>query len=330
MPPRLHDTRDTHEGHALDVPAVHAARTDDRPTFVERRDEAFVARVLGAMRPWLQRFFDPDVRGLDNVPEGAALVVANHNAGMLMPDVFILGDALFRRAGSRSLPYALGHDVLFGIDGLRETLEKLGGVRASPGSAHALFRAGHKVLVYPGGDREVMRPYRDRHRIVFGPRRGYVKMVIREGVPIVPVVTAGAHEAFMVLDDGGKVAERLGLPRWLRVNVAPTVLSFPWGLTFGFPPPYVPVPTRIVMDVLPPIGFDRRGEEAACDDAYVERCHESVVAAMQARLDEIVRTEEVGVRARLKRRWPGAEPVGRFLEDLAEGILERSPFVHTT
>ena len=141
-------------------------------------------------------------------------------------------------------------------------------------------------------------------------------------------LAAGVAPAPMVLDDGGKVAERLGLPRWLRVNVAPTVLSFPWGLTFGFPPPYVPVPTRIVMDVLPPIAFERRGEEAACDDAYVERCHQRVVTAMQARLDEIVQTEEIGVRARLKRRWPGAEPVGRFLEDLAESIMERSPFVH--
>lgn len=326
MPPRAQETP-TESPRALPT-AAHAAHADDPSTFVELRDEAFVARVLDAMRPWLQRFFDPHVRGLENMPDGAALVVANHNAGVLMPDVFILGDALFRRSGSRSLPYALGHDVLFEIDGLREVLEKLGGVRASPKSAHALFGAGHKVLVYPGGDREVMRPYRHRHRIVFGPRRGYVKMAIREGVPIAPVVTAGAHEAFMVLDDGGKVAERLGLPRWLRVNVAPTVLSFPWGLTFGFPPPYVPVPTRIVMDVLPPIAFERRGEEAACDDAYVERCHQRVVTAMQARLDEIVQTEEIGVRARLKRRWPGAEPVGRFLEDLAESIMERSPFVH--
>ena len=306
--------------------AAHAARLDDRATFVERRDEAVVARVLERVRPWLERFFEPAVRGLENLPEGAALIVANHNAGVLMPDVFIFGDALFRRLGARALPFALAHDVLFELPGLRRLLEKLGGVRASPESAQALFRAGHKVLVYPGGDREVMRPYRERHRIVFGPRRGYVKMAIREGVPVVPVVTAGAHEAFMVLDDGSRLAARLGLPRWLRVNVAPTVLSVPWGLTFGVPPPYVPVPTRIVMDVLPAISFDRSGADAAADPEYVERCHARVVSAMQARLDEIVATEEVGVRARLKRRWSGAEPVGRFLEDLAESILERSPF----
>ncbi|MBX7197181.1 MAG: acyltransferase family protein [Sandaracinaceae bacterium] len=330
MPPRLqdHEQDDRREPTSARLPSRRARASEGAPpTFVETRDEAFVARFLAHMRPWLQRFFDPDVRGLEHLPDGAALIVANHNAGVLMPDVFILGDAIFRRAGARAVPYGLAHDVLFDLPHVRGALEKLGGVRASPASAHALFTAGHKALVYPGGDREVMRPYRDRHRIVFGTRRGYVKMAIREGVPVVPVVTAGAHEAFMVLDDGGKLASRFGLPRWARINVLPTVLSLPWGLTFGFPPPYVPVPTRIVMDVLPPIAFDRRGQEAAADDAYVERCHERIVLAMQARLDEIVRTEEVGVRARLRRRWAKAEPVGRFLEDLAEGIMERSPFV---
>ncbi len=317
MPPRS-ETRLTSPPTPPDRTAVS--------TFVETRDEAFVATFLAQLRPWLERFFEPHVRGLDRLPEGAALMVANHNAGVLMPDVFILGDAILRELGCRSIPYGLGHDALFKVRAIREPLEKLGGVRASPASAHALFATGHKALAYPGGDREVMRPYRHRHRIVFGPRRGYVKMALREGVPIVPVVTAGAHEAFMVLDDGGRIAEFFGLPSWARINVLPTVLSFPWGLTFGFPPPYIPVPTRIVMEILEPLHFERSGEEAACDDAYVERCHERVVAAMQTRLDHIVATEDVGVRARLRRRWASSEPLGKFIEDLAEHIVERSPF----
>ncbi len=320
-------------GPRLNETALRASTSPTLPTrdpsaapFVEYRDEALVRRVLDQTRPWLARFFEPEVRGLARLPEGPAMLVANHNAGVLMPDVFILGDAIVTRLGPGALPRILAHDVLFDVEGVGETLARLGAVRASPIAAHALFAAGEKVLVYPGGDREVMRPYRDRHRIVFGERRGYVRMAVREGVPIVPVVTAGAHEAFMVLDDGGAIARRIGLPRWLRVNVLPTTLCLPWGITFGFPPPYVPVPTRIVMDVLSPITFDRVGEDAARDDAYVERCHDRVVSAMQERLDAIVRTEDVGVRARIRRRWPSAEPVGRFLEELAQDIVAHSPF----
>lgn len=321
MSPRVHDLTET-----AAAPLPHA-EPSAVPTFRETRDEAFVARFLGGLRPWLQRFFEPNVRGLERVPEGAALMVANHNAGVLMPDVFILGDAIFRELGCRAVPYGLAHDALFAVRPLREAIERLGAVRASPESAHGLFATGHKALVYPGGDRESMRPYRDRHRIVFGPRRGYVKMALREGIPIVPVATAGAHEAFMVLDDGGKIARALGAHRWARVNVFPTVLSMPWGLTVGFPPPYVPVPTRIVMEILPPIYFERSGEEAAADDLYVERCHQQVVDAMQAALDRIVATEDVGVRARIRRRWAFAEPLGRIAEEIADHIVRAGPFV---
>lgn len=337
MGPRLHSDEILVRGDTAEPRGANAERPDDASAapderahpFVDRRDDELIHEVLDHLRPWLRRFFEPEVRGLARIPEGPAMLVANHNAGVLMPDVFILGDAIVEHAGASALPHILAHDVLFDVRGVGNALTRLGAVRASPTSAHELFEAGQKVLVYPGGDREVMRPYRDRHRIVFGPHRGYVRMALREGVPIVPVVTAGAHEAFMVLDDGGRLATLLGLPRWLRVNVLPTVLSLPWGITFGFPPPYLPVPTRIVIDVLPPITFERHGEAAAVDEAYVDRCHQEVVGAMQARLDRIVRTDDVGVCARIRRRWPSAEPVGRLLEGLADGILARSPFEPT-
>lgn len=316
---------------ALDVPPFASApsaagSTMESLVFVDRREEAFVERFLDALRPWLVRFFDPEVRGLERYPAGPALLVANHSAGLLMPDVFVLADALARRYGVGALPYALAHDVLFSFRTIRAPLEQLGAVRASPSSARALFASGRKVLVYPGGDRDALRPYRDRHRIVFGDRRGYVRMALREGVPIVPVVVAGAHEVFMVLDDGARLAARLGLPRRLRVNVVPTVLSLPWGLTVGFPPPYLPVPTRIVAEILEPVAFAHVGEDAAQDDDYVEACHCRVVAAMQARLDRIVAADEVGVRARFRRAWPDADAVGRILEAIAAEIDARSPF----
>jgi 1-acyl-sn-glycerol-3-phosphate acyltransferase len=143
------------------------------------------------------------------------------------------------------------------------------------------------VLVYRGGDVETFRPFRDRNRIVFGAHRGYVQLAIEAGVPILPVVSAGAHATLVVLDDGVRVSHWLGLDRWLRVKVFPTVLSIPWGLTVGLPPPYVPYPTRIYMEFLPPIAFDRSGLEAAHDHAYVERCHEQAVGAMQSALTRL-------------------------------------------
>lgn len=260
----------------------------DEPTALGRRDPAVIDRVLSALDPVLQAWFRPVVRGLDRLPEGRALVVANHNGGILMPDLFVMACAWRRERGTDDLPYALGHDRAMRVPHLGPFLEALGGVRATPAAAHEVFRAGHKVLVFPGGDLECFRPFHQRDRIVFGPHRGYVRLAIREGVPIAPMVTAGGHSTFIVLDDGKKLASLLGL-RKMRVNVCPTVVSVPWGVTVGFPPPYVPLPTQMWVEALEPIHFTRRGEEAAADEAYVEACHTQVVGRMQAALDRLSR-----------------------------------------
>lgn len=259
------------------------------PDSLENRDPRAIERLLAKIDPLLERFYQPSVRGLTRIPTGPALYVENHNAGLLMPDAWAVASAIYRECGLDALPFALAHDLALRPAALNRALCPLGAVRANKDTATRIFEAGHKALVFPGGDLEVLRPFAKRDEIVFGPRRGYIKLALRSGVPIVPIVTAGAHSGFIVLDDGQKLAKALGLPQWARVNVLPTVLSFPWGLTVGFPPPYVPLPTRIYSEVLAPIHFGRSGHEAADDDAYVERCHERVVGAMQSALDRLAR-----------------------------------------
>jgi 1-acyl-sn-glycerol-3-phosphate acyltransferase len=269
------------------------------PDSLDNRDPQAIERLLAKLDPVLDRFFQPSVRGLARIPTGPALYVENHNAGLLMPDAWAVASAIYRYAGLDALPYALAHDLALRPAALNRALCPLGAVRANKDTASRIFEAGHKALVFPGGDLEVLRPFARRDQIVFGPRRGYIKLALRSGVPIIPIVTAGAHSGFVVLDDGQKVAKALRLPQWARVNVFPTVLSFPWGLTFGFPPPYLPFPTRMYSEVLAPIHFSRAGAEAADDDAYVERCHERVVAAMQVALDRLARERREDRRHRV-------------------------------
>ena len=254
---------------------------------LERRDPAVIARLTALLEPVLWRWFRPVVRGLDRIPSGAALYVGNHNGAFLTPDTFIFGVALFRELGLDYVPYGLGHEIAIAMPPFRQILLPLGAVRASHDNALRLFADGRKVLVYPGGDYDAMRPYRHRNRVVFGPRRGYNRLALRAGVPIVPVVTAGAHETLLILDDGRPIARFLRLDKLLRLKVFPITLSLPWGLTFGPPPTHLPLPTRIFTEALDPISFDRSGEEAANDRDYVEACHDRVLAAMQASLTEL-------------------------------------------
>jgi 1-acyl-sn-glycerol-3-phosphate acyltransferase len=212
-------------------------------------------------------------------------MVSNHSGGFMSPDTWILGAALLRALGLEDMPCSLAHDQVLRAPVVGYVLRRLGVSPASAEHAHRILDGGRKVLVYPGGDLDAFRPSRDRDRVVFGPRRGYVRLALRERVPIVPVVAAGSHEGFWVLSDGRWLASRLRTHRWLRTEVLPITLSLPWGLSPGFP--YIPLPTRILVEILPAIRFERDGPEAADDDAWVEACHRRVHGAMQSALERL-------------------------------------------
>ncbi len=75
--------------------------------------------------------------------------------------------------------------------------------------------------------------------------------------------------------------------RRFRLTVFPLALSVPWGLTLGPLPPYLPWPSRILIEALPAIHFPRTGDAAAADDAWVTACAHHVEARMQAALTRL-------------------------------------------
>ena len=178
-------------------------------------------------------------------------------------------------------------DLPFNILPIRRLVVPLGVVRANKENGQNLLARGSKVLVYPGGDIEALRPYRDRNRIVFDKRQGYIKLAITSGVPIYPVVTAGAHSTFVVLTDNRRLMKFLGTSKWLRFGTWPISLCLPWGMIVGPLQLYWPWPTRILQEILPPIFFERSGEAAAADDEYVKTCAEHVESTMQIALTRL-------------------------------------------
>ena len=263
---------------------------------LDNRDQGRLDAFLKWGVPLFEGYFRPVITGIERIPEGAGLYVANHNAGFLTPDTFTFAAAVYRHWGEKNLPYGLGHEVAIQWPIFHQLLVPLGAVRASHDNAHRLFKRGCKVLVYPGGDIDAFRSYKQRNDVVFGPRRGYLRLALREGVPIIPVVTAGAHEAFVVLTSGTRLAKLFRLNRLMRVKVFPIVFSIPWGLTLGPPPPYWPLPTRIFQEVLDPIHFDRQGEEAADDAEYVEACNEIVLGKMRESIRRLARKRKSAMR----------------------------------
>ncbi|MBK6461125.1 MAG: 1-acyl-sn-glycerol-3-phosphate acyltransferase [Myxococcales bacterium] len=250
-------------------------------------DPAFVAEHAPWLRRGLFRYFRADVSGLEHLPEGPFVAVGNHSGATLIPDTLVWL-AEYHTAGRSTPLLTLAHDQLFTAypAPLSRALARLGAVRACPSLARRALDAGYAVQLYPGGDYDACRSYARRDEIVFAGRRGYVDLAREAGVPLVPVVSHGAHAALFVLWDGAALAEALDLPRRLRLATFPLSLSLPWGLWLGPLPGYWPLPTRITVRALPPVSPEGPPDEV---DARVRD-------AMQAELTRLA------LRARRERR----------------------------
>jgi 1-acyl-sn-glycerol-3-phosphate acyltransferase len=231
----------------------------------------------------LERYFDAEVRGLERIPDRAALLVGNHSGGVMTPDSFIFFRHYLRHTGFEDAPVSLAHDLLFDVPVVRDVLYGGGAVPASREHAVEALRAGRKLLVYPGGDWEAHRPSSDRDKIDFGGRHGFVKIALQAGVPIVPIVAAGAHDGWWVLTRGDRIACKLKLDKLLRLKVFPIALSAPFGLTIGPVSIHIPLPSRILIEVLEPMMLDGSADNP--DD--VDRGYRRVTQTMQRRLTQL-------------------------------------------
>jgi len=249
-------------------------------------DPVFTERLVNAAAPIAKRWFRFEVRGLESLeslpPKGGALIVSNHSGGMLTPDVLIFAAAFYGRFGYGRPLYTLGHDGLF-VGPMSDWLRRLGTIRASSENTAKALRSGGVVLVFPGGIYDAYRPTLAENVVDFNGRTGYVRSAIDAGAPIVPAVSIGGQESQLFLTRGTWLAKRLGLSRF-RSDILPVTVGFPFGLSVIMPP-NIPLPTKIVADVLEPIDVAARfGEhpDIAEVDAYVR-------SVMQAALDRLAR-----------------------------------------
>jgi 1-acyl-sn-glycerol-3-phosphate acyltransferase len=247
------------------------------------RDPAFIRRLAPLIARYAG-FFQPEVRGIEHLPEtGPVLLVGNHSSTTFMPDMWITVLAILARRGLEQPAYLLTHKFYLSIPGLRGVLGRIGCILADWAQAEAALSEGALVLVYPGGDYEACRPWPDRNRIDFDGREGFVRLALRDSVPVVPVVSHGAQHTVVVLSRGQGLARALGLDR-LRVKVFPIMLGPPFGVT-AIPP--LPMPAAITLEFLSPLDWSGLGPEAADDQAVVDACYKEVTGLMQGTLDRL-------------------------------------------
>ncbi|HEY2441420.1 MAG TPA: lysophospholipid acyltransferase family protein, partial [Solirubrobacteraceae bacterium] len=218
-----------------------------------------------------------------NIPDsGPVLLVGNHSGGNMLPDTLVFTLAFNTYFGVERAFYQLAHNLVLAMPALG-SLRKFGTVAASPGNARKALRSGAALLVYPGGDYEVHRPFWQRNRVDFDGRTGFIRLALQENVAIVPVVSIGGQETALFLSRGEHLARVLALDRLFRLKVLPISLALPWGLNVGDMLGHIPLPAKITVETLPPIELTAEfGPDPDVDEVY-----DHLIRLMQDTLDSL-------------------------------------------
>lgn len=273
-----------------------------QPAF--QRDGAFIEGTMLPLMRLMSRYFDGEVRGLDRIPAtGGVLLVGNHSGGTITPDTTVLISSFYDRFGADRRLVLLALDALFAIPRFNTMIRKLGLVPASGDNAARALRDGSPVLVYPGGADEAFRPWRERNRVDLRGRKGFVRLALSTGVPVVPVVAHGGHDTTFVLTRGEDLAVTMGMQR-MRLGIFPIVLQFPWGVSTAATPG-LPLPAKITIEVCEPLDWSRFGPEGARDQETIDRCYDEISTVMQRTLDGLAAERPRPLVDGLRRFMPG-------------------------
>ncbi len=214
-------------------------------------------------------------RGTEHLPrEGRAVLVGVHRGFMPWDGVMALH--MVRRATGRT-PRFLLHPSLLKMPFLFNYMTKLGGVPACRENSDRMLGAGELLGVFPEGIRGAFTHYRRAYRLGEMGREEYVRMALRNRVPIVPFVTVGSAEIFPVL-------AHLEWPWWQRFTEWP---CFPVAPPFPLLP--VPLPSKWHTRVLEPFHVEAlHGPEAADDPEVVAALGAEVRRRMIAALEGLL------------------------------------------
>ena len=235
----------------------------------------------------MDRYFRLEIDGWERLPQEPVLLIGVHSGGSLTMDAWTVIMAWWRQFGETRSLHGTAHDLLMKSPVLGDYFRSLGAISPSRENLQAAFEKGDDVILWPGGEKDSFRSWTDRDKAVLGGRKGFIRMAMRAGVPIVPVATVGGHDTLFVLSEGRGLAKLLKLKERIRSELAPITLSWPFGLALHLTPfQHIPLPAKIRTEILDPIYLDT--DPARLDDQeYVDAMYDEIETAIQAGMNKL-------------------------------------------
>ena len=287
----LADYVDTREGRT-DKALVHLPELSapGAPDHDPRRSDVDEWGRSERVREITRKLYDPIYRswlraeweGLEKIPDGPALIVANH-AGAIPPDAPVIMHGIETELGRPV--YGLADHFFKQIPGVGTLWSRAGGVVAHPDNAYRLLREQRQlVLVFPEGSKGPGKTFGERYQLRRFGRGGFVQIAMRAGVPVVPIAVVGAEEAMPTLKTFPRLARAIGTP-YLPLTANMLVVGPLLGLL-------VPFPAKFKLRVLDPVTFDVPPDQPRYSRSRVMEESEAIRERIQEELYDMLRKRQ--------------------------------------
>lgn len=182
------------------------------------------AKYFYSAAAWLYRhYFRVETNGIENVPPGRVLLVANHG-GQLPFDGLMLATAMVLEAEPPRLIRGMVEKFFPQLPFFSVIIPRLGHVLGDPKNCIDLLENEEAIMVFPEGARGSGKLWWDRYKLVdFG--YGFMRLALRTGTPIVPIGIVGSEEQAPSFYNAKLLAKLFRFP------------YFPVGPTLGLPLP---------------------------------------------------------------------------------------------
>src|SRR3954471_1818767 len=254
---------------------------------LEAQDLRFMDRQKYFWNPLIDYWFRMEMEGWERLPDPPALLIGIHSGAPFVWDAWTVGIQWWRHFGEERTLHGTAHDALMAAPGIGGFFRRMGVLPAAPDSISGALAAGHDVALWPGGEIDSLRPWMKRDEAILAGRKGFVRMAIKTGVPIVPISTVGGPDSMPVLTRGRNLAKALQIDKLARIKVLPIAISAPWGLGPAMLPE-IPLPTKIRTAFQEPITLSKDPAKAN-DERYVTRKYNEVQASIQRGMDALAR-----------------------------------------
>jgi 1-acyl-sn-glycerol-3-phosphate acyltransferase len=214
-------------------------------------------------------YFRTEVQGIERVPAGRCLLVANH-AGQLPFDAMILSTAMLLDAEPPRIARGMGEYWIPRLPFVGTAAARGGAMVGTPDNCRHMLENDECVMVFPEGVRGINKPYRQRYRLQrFG--QGFVRLALEARAPIVPVGIVGSEEQQPGIANLSALGRLLGMPAF------PITATFPWLGPLGL----LPFPVKYRLHFGEPIELEGDSDE---EDAAIEER----VAVVRRALEELL------------------------------------------